>query len=574
MAVIIQIRRGTAAQWTTANTILADGEMGYEKDTSKFKFGDGTTAWNSLDYIETGGGDAHFLGKYISLAALETAHATAADGDYAIVDAGAGTDAKIYIWDADEGWVEGGGTGASTFADLTGSPNDNAALDAALDAKQDALGFTPENTTNKATNLTSPDNIKYPTTQAVSTALAGKQNTIGFTPEDVSNKSSNLTSPDNTKYPTTQAVATALSGKQNSLGFTPENVANKDQNSGYAGLDSTGNVTKVWTTVLTGLSLVTGGVIAATDTILAAFGKLQKQISDLATTVGNIVVPVKASQVETDAGTDDAKFVTPLKWFGKAKAKTTTAAAFAVDATNDLKTIIATPAGAINATINAATTDVMVTVLNTGSANITFVSGTATFTGIQTLTPGKGAVIRYLTSTTAVVVGGGSIAFASVTAKPTTVAGYGIIDTLRRILSLFTTTNNVTTGETTLGTIPTDGISTDGSFIQFEVSGRISATAGTKKLKVKYGGVTVFDSGDMAISTATNYHIRGIIMRTAAGTQKTSGTIITSSTVTGFCDYKATTVDNSVAQDLIVTGQAGATNDIYCEFFIANKVGV
>lgn len=136
MAVIIQIRRGTAAQWTTANTVLADGEMGYEKDTSKFKFGDGTTAWNALDYIETGGGDAHFLGKYISLAALETAHATAADGDYAIVDAGPGTDAKIYIWDADEGWVEGGGTGASTFADLTGSPTDNAALAAALAARQ------------------------------------------------------------------------------------------------------------------------------------------------------------------------------------------------------------------------------------------------------------------------------------------------------------------------------------------------------------------------------------------------------------------------------------------------------
>jgi nitrogen fixation protein len=37
-----------------------------------------------------------------------------------------------------------------------------------------ALGFTPENVTNKATNLTSPDNNKYPTTLALATALAGK----------------------------------------------------------------------------------------------------------------------------------------------------------------------------------------------------------------------------------------------------------------------------------------------------------------------------------------------------------------------------------------------------------------
>ena len=43
---------------------------------------------------------------------------------------------------------------------------------------QTALGFIPENVANKATNLTSPDNTKYPTTLAVSTALSGKQDTL------------------------------------------------------------------------------------------------------------------------------------------------------------------------------------------------------------------------------------------------------------------------------------------------------------------------------------------------------------------------------------------------------------
>ena len=42
--------------------------------------------------------------------------------------------------------------------------------------KQDALGFTAEDSANKATDLTSPDNIKYPTTQAMVTALSGKAN--------------------------------------------------------------------------------------------------------------------------------------------------------------------------------------------------------------------------------------------------------------------------------------------------------------------------------------------------------------------------------------------------------------
>lgn len=52
---LIQLRRGTAAEWiaapgTIGNGILYNGEIGYETDTGKFKIGDGTTAWSSLDY--------------------------------------------------------------------------------------------------------------------------------------------------------------------------------------------------------------------------------------------------------------------------------------------------------------------------------------------------------------------------------------------------------------------------------------------------------------------------------------------------------------------------------------------
>lgn len=46
----IKIRRDTVANWTSANTLLGSGEIGYETDTGKQKMGDGITAWNSLDY--------------------------------------------------------------------------------------------------------------------------------------------------------------------------------------------------------------------------------------------------------------------------------------------------------------------------------------------------------------------------------------------------------------------------------------------------------------------------------------------------------------------------------------------
>lgn len=50
MAVQIQLRRGTAGAWTTANPILAAGEIGLESDTSLFKIGNGITPWTSLAY--------------------------------------------------------------------------------------------------------------------------------------------------------------------------------------------------------------------------------------------------------------------------------------------------------------------------------------------------------------------------------------------------------------------------------------------------------------------------------------------------------------------------------------------
>lgn len=55
MANIIQVRRDTAANWTSANPTLAQGELGVETDTLKVKCGNGSTAWTGLSYlIDTG----------------------------------------------------------------------------------------------------------------------------------------------------------------------------------------------------------------------------------------------------------------------------------------------------------------------------------------------------------------------------------------------------------------------------------------------------------------------------------------------------------------------------------------
>ena len=48
MSTIFKLRRDTAANWSSNNPTLADGELGFDKTNVYLKIGDGTTAWNSL----------------------------------------------------------------------------------------------------------------------------------------------------------------------------------------------------------------------------------------------------------------------------------------------------------------------------------------------------------------------------------------------------------------------------------------------------------------------------------------------------------------------------------------------
>lgn len=50
---VIQVRRGSTAEWSTADPVLADGEPGWDRDGT-LKIGDGTTPWSELAAI--GGG--------------------------------------------------------------------------------------------------------------------------------------------------------------------------------------------------------------------------------------------------------------------------------------------------------------------------------------------------------------------------------------------------------------------------------------------------------------------------------------------------------------------------------------
>jgi hypothetical protein len=85
--------------------------------------------------------DNHFKGKHLSLAALQIAHPTASEGDYAYVDAGVGEDSQHYIWDSsDSSWVLSGSVvTAETPASIKSKYESNANTNSFTDAEKLAV---------------------------------------------------------------------------------------------------------------------------------------------------------------------------------------------------------------------------------------------------------------------------------------------------------------------------------------------------------------------------------------------------------------------------------------------------
>lgn len=67
MAIRIQLRRDTAANWVSSNPVLRAGEFGIETDTLKFKIGDGSSTWTQITAYAnvTSAGLDTSLGDYI-----------------------------------------------------------------------------------------------------------------------------------------------------------------------------------------------------------------------------------------------------------------------------------------------------------------------------------------------------------------------------------------------------------------------------------------------------------------------------------------------------------------------------
>ena len=51
----IQLRRGTATEWSSVNPVLFIGELGIDISNKRIKAGDGFSNWKQLPYIDESG---------------------------------------------------------------------------------------------------------------------------------------------------------------------------------------------------------------------------------------------------------------------------------------------------------------------------------------------------------------------------------------------------------------------------------------------------------------------------------------------------------------------------------------
>jgi hypothetical protein len=126
MALQIQLRRDTAANWTSVNPTLAQGEVGAETDTGKLKVGNGSAAWNSLSYSPN------------SFTVSQISDLTASAAELNVLDGITATTAELNVLDGITATTAELNHTDGVTSNIQTQLNDKAPLTPAVDAKTSA----------------------------------------------------------------------------------------------------------------------------------------------------------------------------------------------------------------------------------------------------------------------------------------------------------------------------------------------------------------------------------------------------------------------------------------------------
>lgn len=137
----------------------------------------------------------------------------------------------------------------------------------------------------------------------------------------------------------------------------------------------------------------------------------------------------------------------------------------------------------------------------------------------------------------------------------------------------FSSVGNVGAGDDTLFTFQIDAntLSVDGMSLEMTCSGSFANSVNNKRIRVKFGGTTVFDTGALAITTSSEWTVTSKIIRTGASAQKCVTKIETSSSVLiSTVDYTTSAENLATNRNFLITGEATSNDDIVAEMFQIN----
>jgi hypothetical protein len=234
---VLAPRRGTASGWSSVNPILASGEMGLETDTKKIKFGDGTSAWNSLGYAgqaeldgKANTNHSHVVADLSDSTTVGRSLVTAADAAAARTAIGAGT-SNLAIGTTST--TAKAGNWFPSFAEVTGTlssaqlpplavnKTDVVASQAAMLALVSERGDMAIRTDNGKTYVLSTDSPgtladwKEITASGAVASVAGKTGTVTLVKGDVG--LGNVDNTSDASKPVSTAQQTALNAKEGTI---------------------------------------------------------------------------------------------------------------------------------------------------------------------------------------------------------------------------------------------------------------------------------------------------------------------------------------------------------------------
>jgi hypothetical protein len=170
MAVKIQFRRSTAAEWASANPTLSIGELGLETDTGKFKVGNGSNSWTTLAYSSGTTGPAGTI-------AIGTTTTSAAGGSAVVNNSGTSTAATLNFTIPRGSTGPTGPTGPIGSTGPTGAQGDS--ITGPTGAPSTVTGPTgPAGATGPTGATGAPSNVTGPTGPTGPTGATGAASTV------------------------------------------------------------------------------------------------------------------------------------------------------------------------------------------------------------------------------------------------------------------------------------------------------------------------------------------------------------------------------------------------------------